>query len=898
MFSSAFKSFTSNITSNYEISKQPSANVGVWNIFEAKKRSTGTQVSVFVFDRKVLDVASTASFGAKTSSTSVRKAQDEVVDRLKKEASLLARLRHPSVLQLIEPVEETRNGGLMFATELVLASLSAALSQKDRGSTHARRNESNSKTIHNVDVDELEIQKGVLQIARGLEFLHDSAKLVHGNLTPDAIFINAKSDWKLSGLAFAGPPDNAEGHQTLPQLSLAEALHDDPRIPSSVQLNLDYSSPDFVIDSNVNYSADIYSLGMVLVACYREPHSSPFETHGNTSTYKRIMASPSLTPGPRNNFGCTNKLPNELENTLVRVLAKRPSDRMTAVEFQQSEYFDNILVNTMRFLDGLPAKTSAEKQQFMRGLARVMPQFPVSVLEKKILSVLLEEMKDKDLLSVILQNIFQIVKMVPGRREVLSTNVLPKLKEVFTAQAKSQERDTSKEAGLMVFLEHIKIISDNTSAQQFKEDALPIVHVAMQSTIHSLVDAALGTLATILPVLDFSTVKHDLFPVIANVFAKTSSLGIKTRGLEAIAVLCGANDETSAAGGDDLSGIASRGEEHKKNLSMLDKFTMQEKVMPLLKGIKTKEPAVMMTALKVFRQIAKAGDVDFLATELMPILWTFALGPLLDLSQFNAYMDVIQALTQKIQREQVKKLQELATVNRTVADSRERASVTSYTGQASNHVNGTGDEVNFEKLVLGSRTKEQKDLFGGALDDEQKLVQNPASYSWQTSSGRATPSQRMATLQPSQSQSRSVTPDVSASSFPSLQPTDSTSIWSQPLQPGPRPSVAAANSWTTPSTMQPIVPAQNMWNQPLKPQANMGASNMQATSYLSTPTTSNLYNATVRNTSSIPAPLLAPPPQSPPPINSWQHRGSSQQVSAIKPQPSKPAGLDKYQSLL
>lgn len=34
MFSSAFKSFTSNITSNYEISKQPQASVGVWNIFE------------------------------------------------------------------------------------------------------------------------------------------------------------------------------------------------------------------------------------------------------------------------------------------------------------------------------------------------------------------------------------------------------------------------------------------------------------------------------------------------------------------------------------------------------------------------------------------------------------------------------------------------------------------------------------------------------------------------------------------------------------------------------------------------------------------------------------------------------------------------------------------------
>src|ERR1700761_1962409 len=134
MFSAAFKSFSSNITSNYELSKQPSATVGIWTVFDAKKKNTGTQASVFVFERKSLDVTSTG-FGARaTSATSIRKVQDEVVERLKKEASSLARLRHPSILQLVEPVEDTRSGGLMFATESVLCSLSAALAQKDRGS--------------------------------------------------------------------------------------------------------------------------------------------------------------------------------------------------------------------------------------------------------------------------------------------------------------------------------------------------------------------------------------------------------------------------------------------------------------------------------------------------------------------------------------------------------------------------------------------------------------------------------------------------------------------------------------------------------------------------------------------------------------------------------------------
>ncbi|RUS13414.1 hypothetical protein BC938DRAFT_477880, partial [Jimgerdemannia flammicorona] len=35
-------------------------------------------------------------------------------------------------------------------------------------------------------------QKGLLQVGKGLQFLHNDAKVVHSNLTPDAILVNAK----------------------------------------------------------------------------------------------------------------------------------------------------------------------------------------------------------------------------------------------------------------------------------------------------------------------------------------------------------------------------------------------------------------------------------------------------------------------------------------------------------------------------------------------------------------------------------------------------------------------------------------------------------------------------------------------------------------------------------
>lgn len=90
----------------------------------------------------------------------------------------------------------------MFATEPVTASLSGLLQEKDdqekaggvagRPSRYVVEEADGQRRRRELEIDELEIQKGLLQIAQGLEFLHESAGLVHGNLTPDAIFVNVK----------------------------------------------------------------------------------------------------------------------------------------------------------------------------------------------------------------------------------------------------------------------------------------------------------------------------------------------------------------------------------------------------------------------------------------------------------------------------------------------------------------------------------------------------------------------------------------------------------------------------------------------------------------------------------------------------------------------------------
>jgi SCY1-like protein 2 len=608
MFSKALSSWSSNISSNYKTADQSAQFIGPWKVSDAKHKTNGKAVSVWVFDKKSLEPTS-SGFG-RSGGGSLKKLHEELVERLKREASLLARLRHPNVLELAEPVEDTRNGGLIFATEPVTTSLASLLIEKDdqersRGSSRAPA----------VDLDELDMQKGLLQIAKGLDFLHTSAQLVHGNLTPEVIVVNAKGDWKISGFAFSGKPDDADT-STAPPIPLSEVLNHDSRLPQTVQLNIDYTSPDFILDNSVTTAADMFSLGLLVIALYRTPHKSPLETHQSLSSYKRMFSSSSSVPTQNNNFLTSTKLDPSVSALLSRLITRRPAQRASAKEFQEATYFDNILVSTIRFLESLPAKTPSEKSAFLRGLPRIMPQFSAKVLERKVLPALLDEMKDKDLISLILQNIFKMLKTLPSSKRAFPEKIVPRLREIFlgTDKKPATERDSAKEAGLMVLLENIRQVSDNTTGKEFKDDILPIIFLAVESPTHSLVDAALGTLPTILSSLDFTTIKNEVFPVISSVFTKTSSLGIKIRGLEALKILCGGGNP-AADDNDELQDFGKPAAKPKMTSVILDKYTIQEKVVPLLKGIKTKEPAVMMAALDVFQEIGKTADYEFMATD-------------------------------------------------------------------------------------------------------------------------------------------------------------------------------------------------------------------------------------------------------------------------------------------
>ena len=381
--------------------------------------------------------------------------------------------------------------------------------------------------------------------------------------------------------------------------------------------------------------------------------------------------------------------------------------------------------------------------------------------------------------------------------------------------------------------------------------------------------------------MDFPTIKNELFPVVAAVFSKTSSLAIKVRGLEAFNVLCGGSNSSNADSSDGMDRASHLQKSPKASSTILDKYTVQEKVVPLLKAIKTKEPAVMMAAMAVFSQIGNIVDKDFFAMECLPILWAFSLGPLLNLQQFSEFMILIKKMSSKIEQEQMKKLKELSINSTNGFDIARSTDLMNMGSSIDPFGESNGEENDFERLVLG---KSSGPLENGSARPQPSRAQSvqgslPA-FSWPSS---PQDSSMNSVLHPQPvGRSGAITPDQSLNSFAPLKPSPTGSnfnAWNtvQPTQflQASQTTIPAANPWIT---SQANTKFPNAWTSPSAPNSNTFAWNNPPAPQ--NPVANNtLNNGFGQSTISQNAFSMPPPP-------------------SMANQDRPKTGLDKYESLI
>ncbi|KAJ6500441.1 kinase-like domain-containing protein [Mycena sanguinolenta] len=737
-------------SSSAPVAFSPPLNVGLWRVQSASHKTTNKRVSVWSFDKRSPEMERLRPA-----------AKERTLEILKGEASALTRLRHPSILEMVEPLEETRSE-LIFATEAVLSSLELSIPGAAR-----------HKPL--VELDEVEIQKGILQICKGLSFLHSSAQLIHSNIGPESIIINSAGDWKIAGLGLTIPLMTPGGGGA----TRWEFPTFDGHVPAYIQRSFDYMAPEYALDEQLVTASDMYSLGCLIYAVHCQGNP-PFKNHGSLGGLRDNAGKP-----PPN----MESLDSDLQSLLRSLITRHAANRPTPTTLPTHGFFSSLPISTLNFLDrsNFTAKTREEKISFMKGLVNVLDKFSEGLRSRKILPSLLEEMKDTHLLPYILPNVFAISTVLSSAQ--FASLVLPSLRPLFVVKEPPQN--------MLTLLDNLAMLQSKTEKLVFREQVLPLVYNALESEHAVVQERALQCVPDLCESIDYAEVQGVLFPRVAIVFTKTRVLTVKVATLTTFLAM----------------------------VKTLDQTSLTQKLVPLLSKIRTKEPAVTMATLVVQEAMGLKVDREAVATLVLPQLWAMSMGPLLSLDQFQRFMAVIRKLGDRVEEEHKQFLRDTQRL--------EDRSATAVNGAAGIAPAGGVDFASLVGRANGATVKADTpidanvswddDPWASILNDNVPVqtppaipavnttssFQTPSTSSYQTHSLPASPQQPSFQPRPSRLGTSTVT-SSSYSSFPS--PPAQRSPPMQPVSYTPTPASQPTMSGFSQTYTPPAVPSKPNYN--------------------------------------------------------------------------------------
>lgn len=188
---------------------------------------------------------------------------------------------------------------------------------------------------------------GIYCVIQAVNFLHNTAKVAHGNLCPHAIFVTAGGDWKLSAFHLLTPIGNAGDGASGPTQHFRyyerDVTPNDYRSPERIEGRWD------VISSSHVHAMDSYSMGILLPSIYQHYGA-----------------------------GTSGRLPQKLEKAAQRLCTPSITTRPRILPLSKCPIFSSPHVEAQKFLDGIATQDVESKISFWKSLP--------DLFQKKILS--------------------------------------------------------------------------------------------------------------------------------------------------------------------------------------------------------------------------------------------------------------------------------------------------------------------------------------------------------------------------------------------------------------------------------------------------------------------------------------------------------------------------------
>ncbi|XP_005733557.1 SCY1-like protein 2 isoform X1 [Pundamilia nyererei] len=590
------------VTREFEVGRHiASGGPGLsWRIYNGTKKSTKQEVAVFVFDKKMIDKYQKFE-------------KDQIIDSLKRGVQQLTRLRHPRLLTVQHPLEESRDC-LAFCTEPVFASLSNVLGQWDNLPSPV------PSDIKEYKLYDVETKYGLLQISEGLSFLHSGVKMVHGNLCPENIILNKSGAWKIMGFDFSissNNPSDAEPKYTCKEWQ--------PNLPPLCLPNPEYLAPEYILSVSCDAASDMYSLGVVMHAVFNEGKPVfQVNKHDIFKSFSRQLDQlSSMSPA------VLSKIPEEVREHVKMLLSVTPNVRPDADQMTKIPFFDDVGAVTLQYFDSLFQRDNLQKSQFYKGLPKVLPKLPKRVVVYRILPALTSEFVNPDMVPFVLPNVLLIAEECTKDEYVRL--ILPDLTPVF----KQQEPIQASNMILLIFLQKMDLLLTKTPPDDIKNCVLPMVYRALEAPSVQIQELCLNIIPTFANLIDYPSMKNSLIPRIKSACLQTSSLAVRVNSLVCLG----------------------------KILEYLDKWFVIDEILPFLQQIPSREPAVLMGILGIYKctfNHKKLGiPKEHLATKSLPHLVSLSIDNNLNLNQFNSFMMVIRDMLSRMETEHKTKLEQL-----------------------------------------------------------------------------------------------------------------------------------------------------------------------------------------------------------------------------------------------
>ena len=608
----------SQLTKNYDVQSNFSSTGGIaelWHLYSAtKKNPQRTPVSIFMFDKRVLDRKRTQA------------EKDDIVNALKAEVAALTRVRHPGILQIVEPLLEDGKT-LAFVTEPVTWSLGYVL---------------RNPALFESTFSDMECRLCLLDLAQALGFLHTEARLIHCAICPDNIYLTPSGFWKLAGLGFTQQilqerlirlNDSIDILAGTKAIKLAEN-----DIPSKLSPLIHYTAPEIVSMRVCSPSSDIFSLGLTIYSIYKAANSQSvvdpyiFQLEELSESGHRDA----LNVAYRQMESKLRPIPGVFHDLVRKMISLDANERISLGEFRVAKPFLDQQIKAIYFLDHLQEKQEAQTFQFLKGFSALINKLDAKVLLRRVLPRLLLLLPHDNLSAYVLPCILMTLRSCKMPQDIFERDIWPVISKLcggkeITAQS------------LYILLSEIDILLDYTSMEIWKQLLFPLVFKGYECTIPQIQELILRKTPEIAErITDKGIFKTQLLPRFLQGVVSAKTVTGREAGLQALVAL----------------------------YPHVDRSTLVETILPCVEKVRKLDMTspIVMSMMAVYEGISKVLGPRDTATSILPAVMPLLVESELTTSEFATILDKVKGLLDFVAQARIQELRIIADEDRELDD--------------------------------------------------------------------------------------------------------------------------------------------------------------------------------------------------------------------------------------